>query len=425
MQTPPVPARGLADGAWAALEKLAQCAELVHDARGEGGASSASILAEVERFAGLRGELAAAAALVPGAADAADALRDACSRAEAEVDSSRGEAVIAQREVRRQAQARATDELQSAVQRRDSQRAGHSRGLVESLCKLLRAGEAAVQAIAGGTGGASVADAVQLRDPGAVERAKSAAVAWAAAAKDSERALERALAAAEECIAEYADKHGGRKAIGGAAGGLRSPAAGGGVGGPAAVAAAALRGYEDWAVGVGADRAAAATDKEVEALREVGAGSFGAMFTGRAAGGAREAVREALQRTGDALQAELQAQSKDFLAEMPSEGLLCAGRQLLERRMSVSVALGRVVSVVSTMADELESIWQCLDRDAWNKRRDDAVQGFVVATKSVKQVRREHRRAKEDFDEAVEELDEGTRSDATTRQLEPPAAAVQ
>ena len=183
MQTPPVPARGLADGAWAALEKLAQCAELVHDARGEGGASSASILAEVERFAGLRGELAAAAALVPGAADAADALRDACSRAEAEVESSRGEAVIAQREVRRQAQARATDELQSAVQRRDSQRAGHSRGLVESLCKLLRAGEAAVQAIAGETGGASVADAVQLRDPGAVERAKSAAVAWAAAAK--------------------------------------------------------------------------------------------------------------------------------------------------------------------------------------------------------------------------------------------------
>ena len=364
------PARELADGAWGALEKLARCAEQVHDARrgdggAVGGASSASILAEVARFAGLREELDAAAALAPGALDAADALRDACSRAEAEVESSRGEAVKTQREVRQKAQARATGELQSKVQQRDSQRAQHSRGLLGSLCKLLGAGEAAVRAIADGAaveaiaGGASVADAVQRREAGAVERAKSAAAAWAAAAKDSEKAIERALEAAELCMAEYAAKHGGRKAIGGAAGGPRSPAAGGGVG-PDAVAAAALRAYGDWAARVGADRAAAATDREVEALREVGSGSFGAMFAGGAAGGAREAVREALQRAGVALQAELEAQSKDFLSEMPSAALVSAGRQLLERRMSVTVALRRVASVVSTIADELVHVQQCL-----------------------------------------------------------------
>jgi len=106
---------------------------------------------------------------------------------------------------------------------------------------------------------------------------------------------------------------------------------------------------------------------------------------GKDRGTAATAVKKAMLRCGAALQAEFEAQEKDFLAEMPCHLLISAGRKLVELRTSEREAMERLHAVVSEIARELELIQQSVDNAGvlW-KRKDAAVEEFGKASKRVK-----------------------------------------
>jgi hypothetical protein len=98
-------------------------------------------------------------------------------------------------------------------------------------------------------------------------------------------------------------------------------------------------------------------------MQAAAAKSFGPMFTSGATGAKQHmvSVKAAMLRSGKALQAEFEAQARDFLAGMPCHLLISAGRQLLEHRASEMEAMARVREVVCELARELEMVQQSLD----------------------------------------------------------------
>jgi hypothetical protein len=98
--------------------------------------------------------------------------------------------------------------------------------LLSALSKVVRAAEASFP-VNGGSAADSVAAALEGRQQHAVTRATTAATEWAAAAAQQEQGLARALAAATECVVEYAAAHGGEKAMGTSEAELPGAAAGG------------------------------------------------------------------------------------------------------------------------------------------------------------------------------------------------------
>ena len=85
----------VAANSWKSLEELVECANVVHEGRGDGGNSAASVLALVADFAALRKELEGGA--VHTAASAT--VGEACRAAEEQFRASRMAAEVSQREV--------------------------------------------------------------------------------------------------------------------------------------------------------------------------------------------------------------------------------------------------------------------------------------------------------------------------------------
>jgi hypothetical protein len=115
------------------------------------------------------------------------------------------------------------------------------------------------------------------------------------------------------------------------------------------------------------------------------AGSFGSMLTvGQEGVSAAAAVRAAMLRCGVVLQAEFEAQAKDFLADMPCHLLISALRQLMEQRTRERGAMERLHAVVSEISKELDMIQQSVDdTGVWWKRKDAAVEVFGRASKKA------------------------------------------
>ena len=86
------------------------------------------------------------------------------------------------------------------------------------------------------------------------------------------------------------------------------------------------------------------------------------------------------------MQAENEAAERDYLAEMPCELLLRAGRQLLGRRT-------RARSMVVEIGRELEMLQQALGAGAWGAEKDVAEKELLEASKSAKKVKTRFSRA--------------------------------
>jgi hypothetical protein len=152
--------------------------------------------------------------------------------------------------------------VDEAVRSRDLRRAEHSRVLLSSLSKVVRAAEASYPATGNSTA-VSVAAAREGRPQDAGARATTAATGWAGAAAQQEQGLARALAAAAECRDAYAAAHGGANAMGSSEAALPDAAAS--PDGRLSLPRAALGAYAEWAGRVGADVAAAETDAALQA----------------------------------------------------------------------------------------------------------------------------------------------------------------
>ncbi|KAJ1480600.1 hypothetical protein T484DRAFT_1810165 [Baffinella frigidus] len=404
-------ARQLAENSWEALEQVVQCADEMHMRRGQSDNCAASVLTEVAGFEALRQELECP----PNPVDALATIGEACRGAEEQIQESRTKAQVWQREVRRSAQARDAKTLDEMVRKRDLQNAQHSRELISALSNVVWTVEPP-----GNKRKDSILAALEGRQPDALVRAKQATTDWEASAVAQEEGLARALEAATECVVRYADTHGGDKAMGRSEGELPDAAE------DTNLARVALAAYSSWAGRVGTDAAEQQTDKVLEEMEQAATHSFGSIFKSRARrsmfqGSARRdqahtgAVKAAMLRYGEALDAEFEAQAQDFLEDMPCHLLISAGRQCMARRTRERAAKAHVRAVVWDIAKELEMVQESLD-GAWRKRRDAAVEEFVAASKSLKKALRNLNRAKQDIEEFIEDA-EGTESEAPPGQL--------
>jgi len=225
---------------------------------------------------------------------------------------------------------------------------------------------------------ATLTAALERREPDAVQRAKQAAKEWEDAAKEKEDASQKALDAATACVARYAAAHGGERAMGRSEAALPDAVPGGND-----LVGLALEAYAKWTGRLGADAAVRDTDQALQAMQK--AGSFGSMLTvGQEGVSAAAAVRAAMLRCGVVLQAEFEAQAKDFLADMPCHLLISALRQLMEQRTREREAMERLHAVVSDISKELDMIQQSVDdTGVWWKRKDAAVEAFGRASKKA------------------------------------------
>jgi hypothetical protein len=246
-----------------------------------------------------------------------------------------------------------------------------------SLSKLV----GAVQNPSGGksTDTALVA-ALEQRESDAVHQAKQAVTDWGGVAEEREDAAKLALEAATECVTQDVADY-GAKAMG-----RREAALPDAVPGGNELAGLALDAYDQWAGRVGTDVAARDTDEALQAMQEAAAESFGPMLAGgQGRGNAAAAVKAAMLRCGAALQAEVKAQKKDFLADMPCHLMISAGRTLVVQRTGEREAMNRLHAVVSEIAREMDMLQQSVDETGvgW-KRKGAAVEEFGRVSKKVK-----------------------------------------
>jgi len=87
------------------------------------------------------------------------------------------------------------------------------------------------------------------------------------------------------------------------------------------------------------------------------------------------------------LQAEHEAAEREYLAEMPCQLLLRAGRELLGRRTRSRALMGRARKMVVEIGRELEMLQQALGAGAWGAEKDTAEKEFLEASKRAKKVR--------------------------------------
>jgi len=356
---------------WESLERLVQCADEMHMQRGQSDNSAASVLAEVDDFKALREELKGAAETT----DASIMVDHACRRAETQIQESRTKAQVWQREVRRSAQARDATALGDLIQKRDLHRAHHSRALMSAVYKLACVCVNSVswsRVVIGNTSNDSIMAALECRQPDALERSNQAATDWEASAVAQEEGLARALQAATECVVRYTNAHGGGKAMGRCE--VELPEVEDDVGGMFVLnrfrssagkhlPPVALLAYNSWAGRVGTDAAQRETDAALRVMEQAVTSSFGSMFQGSARRDQAHtaAVKAAMLRCGEALDAEFHAQEEDFVADMPCHLLISAGRQLMARRTRERVAKAHVRAVVWDITKELEMVQECLD----------------------------------------------------------------
>ena len=357
----PARAREVADGAWAGLEQLVQCAALVCTARGTSDNTSARVLSKVAAFDALRGLLQDALSGSDNPVASVATVSEVCDRAEKQIEQSRDATLTKQRELRKAAQERDEGKLENLIQNRDLQRTHLAQVLVSGLSSLLEAAEEVVPP--GVARLNSVKDAVkQRRRRELVSIAKPSVEAWKRAAEGDVERLQDALRAASDCVAEYAVAHGGAKAIGSSE--IEHPEAA--AEGAATMARAALQAYSDWKGRVGADVAAGRTDEALGKMQDQMLGSFKGLFLfSSTSEGTRakheKAIKNAMLQCGAMVQAEHEAQAKDFLADMPCHLLISAGRRLMEERSSHCAAMARVHAVVCEITRELDMMDSVLE----------------------------------------------------------------
>jgi hypothetical protein len=304
-------------------------------------------------------------------------------------------------QVRKGAQARDPTALDDVIRKRNLQRANHLQVLMSTLFKLMGAAQHPSEK----NKGATLMAALERREPDAVQQAKQAVKDWGDAAKEQKDAANRALAAATACVARDAAAH-GNKTMGRSEAAL--PAA---VPGGTDLVVLALDAYNAWAGRVGTDAAARETDLALQAMQEAAAGSFSPMLSGgQARGNAAAAVKAAMLRCGEALQAEFKAQKKDFLANMPCHLLISAGRTLVVQRTGEREGMERLHAVVSEIARELDMLQQSVDDTGvgW-KRKGAAIEEFGRVSKKVKKTQgmRDLVRAQMQIQEADDDDDAG------------------
>ena len=280
-------------------------------------------------------------------------------------------------QVRKGAQARDLVALGDLIQKRDSQRAEHLRVLMSALSKLV----GAVENSSGEKGkDPTLVMVLKHMESDAVQRAKQEVKEWGDASREREDAAKRALEAATECVAQNAAKY-REKAMGRSESALPDAVPGGNQ-----LAVLALEEYDRWAGRVGTDAAALETDQALEAVQDAAAASFRPMVMGgQGRGIAAAAVKAAMLRCGTALQAEFEAQAKDFLADMPCHLLISAGRSLVVQRTREREGTARLTAVVAEIARELDMLQQSVDATGvgW-KRKGAAVEAFGAVSKKVK-----------------------------------------
>ena len=88
------------------------------------------------------------------------------------------------------------------------------------------------------------------------------------------------------------------------------------------------------------------------------------------------------------MQAEKEAQDRDYLSAMSCQLLLRAGRARLGGRTRVLAAMGRVRMVAVDICKELEMMEQSLEEGGgWWKEKEAAEKEFLAASKNAKKVR--------------------------------------
>ena len=221
----------------------------------------------------------------------------------------------------------------------------------------------------------------------------------AAAAAEAAERVERALGAAAECAARYVAAHGGARQMGSSAAGDAGPAGAAGLG---ALCEAAVAGYDGWAGSVGVDNAAHETEEALKAVQKAAREALPGLFARGAAadGKAAKAVRAALVRSGSALAAEVTAQGRDWLADMPCGELLRAGRALAEERGAAAAAAARLRATAAEVCGELAGLEAAMDATGEQRQRLDGMEA------EIKQADRALRRARKKLKEIeVREMD--------------------
>jgi hypothetical protein len=347
----------VAKDAWNGLDQLAECTEIVRAARQESNNTAENVLAKVSAFKALRDILQGTLTSSTNLVVSVTTLSDACGRAEDEIKASQDATLAAQQKLRKSAQERAKNDVENLIKNRDLQRNHLSQVLVSALCDLLAAASKVVPPSFAYH--KLVADAVKnKRRFDLVSIAKPSSSEWKQAAESDAKQLQDSLLAATKCVEEYAIDR--KKAIGSSEPEWPEDA----TEDSAAMVRAALRAYSDWKERVGADTAARRTDEALEKMQASMLTSLRKMFSGsteQERGEHKEAIKSAMFSCGVTVQAEHEALAKDFLSDMPCHLIISTGRQLLEQRQALALALSRVHAVVCEITRELDMITSLVD----------------------------------------------------------------
>jgi len=157
-----------------------------------------------------------------------------------------------------------------------------------------------------------------------------------------------------------------------------------------ALCEAAVAGYDGWAGSVGVDKAKHETEEALKAVQKAAREALPGLFARGAAadGTAAKAVRAALVRSGSALAAEVTAQGRDWLADMPCGELLRAGRALAEERGAAAAAAARLRATAAEVCGELAGLEAAMDATGEQRQRLDGMEA------EIKQADRALRRAR-------------------------------